>query len=171
MRKTTKIIGIVGFVICLIIMYTTDSGIPGIQKYDPNFRLLDMQFHYDAEVVYNTFEKIGDSGREAYQNFLLLDFVFIFCLLITMLVITAKVFSYPRTRTFFVWICVLRALFDILENILLLVMLNSYPLFNNHLATMCSCITTLKFVVLYAWILGIIIRFIKSACSIQQNKP
>ena len=169
MRKAIKIIGIVGFVICLIIMYATDSGIPGIQKYDPNFRLLDMQFHYDAETVHNTFEKIGHSGREAYQNFLLLDFVFIFCFLITMLVITVKVFSYPRARTFFVWICVLRALFDILENILLLVMLNSYPLFNNHLATMCSCITTLKFVVLYAWILGIIIRFIKPICCIQRH--
>jgi len=81
-----------------------------------------------------------------------------------------KVFSYSQARAFFIWICVLRALFDILENILLLVMLNSYPLFNYLLATICCWVTALKFVVLYAWILGIIVRFIKAACSIQRYK-
>lgn len=39
-----KTIGVIGFFICLIIMYITDCGIPGIRKHDPDFKTLDMQF-------------------------------------------------------------------------------------------------------------------------------
>lgn len=171
MRKAIKIFGIVGLIICLVIMYTTDHGIRGIQKHDPDFRLLDMQFRYDTEVVDDTFEKIGDSGREAYQNFLLLDFVFILCFLFTMLTITNTVFPYSRIKTIFLWICVVRALFDILENSFLLIMLNSYPVFNDTPAAMCARITTLKFVVLYVWISGISVRVINTTFgSTQQHK-
>ncbi|MGM0421353.1 MAG: hypothetical protein ACQEQG_10195, partial [Bacillota bacterium] len=64
------IFGIIGFLVSLFIMYRTDHGIPGIRKYDPEFRLLDMRFRYDGEIVYDTFERIGEKGRELYRNFL-----------------------------------------------------------------------------------------------------
>ena len=162
MRKAIKVFGFAGFVVCLIIMYTTDYGIQGMQKYDPDFRLPDMQFHYDAEVIHDTFENIGNFGREAYQNFLLLDFAFILCFLFIMITITNNVFPYPKSKTIFLWICIFRALFDILENSLLLIMLNSYPVFHYTLAAMCSWITTLKFAALYIWMFGIILRFINT---------
>lgn len=73
---TVKYIGIVGFIICLMIMYTTNHGIRGMRKYDADFRLLDMRFHYTAADVNETFTKLNDGGRVAYRDYWILDFFF-----------------------------------------------------------------------------------------------
>jgi hypothetical protein len=136
-------------------MYMTDHGIRGIQTFDHSFRLLDMCFHYSSETVKQTFEQISEGGRKAYQKYLVLDFIFIVCFLITMITISDAVLVSPHIRTFFYIVCGLRALFDVFENILLLCMLGQYPVFNNTLATICSWFTTFKFIMLYIWLLSI----------------
>jgi hypothetical protein len=153
MIKIMKLFGLLGFIICLLIMYTTNHGIRDIQRFDRSFRLLDMRFHYNHETVRQTFEQIGEGGRKAYQRFLLLDFIFIICFFIVMLTITDAVFVDSYYRGIIYILCILRALFDISENLLLLHMLAKYPVFNEALASICSWFTTLKFIVLYIWLL------------------
>lgn len=51
MQTYIFIISIIGFIVCLYIMYKTEHGIPGIKKFDANFRLLDMRFKYDVKTV------------------------------------------------------------------------------------------------------------------------
>lgn len=138
-------------------MYRTNHGIPGIQKYDPKFRLLDMRFRYNSEILYNTFEKIGIEGMKAYRNYLLLDFCFIVCFLIVMIAITLKVTPNNVFRHMILGFAISRAIFDIIENTLLIILLNMYPSQSTILADFCSWVTTLKFIVLYLWIVGIII--------------
>ena len=152
MTRAIKIISFLGFLACLMVMYTTDHGVPGIKKFDPSFRLLDMRFHYSSEIVKQTFERIGEAGRRAYQKYLVLDFVFIAFFLITMITITNAVPAPSYIRTVLYILCGLRAFFDVFENILLLHMLGQYPVFNDTLATICSWITTLKFIMLYIWL-------------------
>lgn len=151
--KLIKVIGILGFFICLLIMYKTNHGISGIQAFDRSFRLLDMRFHYSCETVRKTFEQINRGGRAAYQKFLLLDFVFIACFLITMAAVSEALPVSPQLRTFLYILCVLRALLDVFENILLLHMLGQYPVFSKTSATLCSWFTTFKFIMLYLWLL------------------
>lgn len=151
MNEKIKLIGILGFVLCLFIMYATPHGIRGIQKFDSTFRLLDMQFHYNSKIVKQTFERIHEDGRNAYKKYLLLDYIFIMCFFITMIGITDLFFVSPKVRTILFILCGLRALFDILENTLLLYMLHKYPVFKPNLAAFCSWITTFKFVMLYLW--------------------
>ncbi len=155
MAGTIKLIGIFGFVICLLIMYLTDHGIRGIQTFDRSFRLLDMRFHYNSQIVKQTFEQISEGGRLAYQRYLVLDFIFIICFFITMIAISDAVFVSPHIKTILYIVCGLRALFDIFENILLLYMLGQYPVFNPALTTICSWFTTFKFIMLYLWLLSI----------------
>lgn len=149
-------LGISGFLICLILMYGTNHGIPGIQKYDPNFRLLDMRFRYNGDAIYNTFDKIGSQGVQAYKHFLLLDFCFIASFLIVMIAITLRITSQTTYRNILLGLAVARAALDILENILLITLANNYPIRNDFLANICSWSTTLKFIALYAWVISVI---------------
>lgn len=161
MTRLTKIMGICGFITCLFIMYGTNHGIRGIQLYNRSFRLLDMQFHYSNESVRQTFEQISKGGRSAYQKFLMLDFIFIICFLITMFTITDTVFASSNIKIILFIVCGLRAIFDITENILLLTMLGRYPVFSKFIATLCSWFTTFKFIMLYIWLLFIAMQTIR----------
>ncbi|NTV78102.1 MAG: hypothetical protein HGA25_02895 [Clostridiales bacterium] len=160
MTKIIKIIGIMGFIICLMVMYLTDHGISGIQTYDCSFRLLDMRFHYTSKIVNQTFEQISAGGRIAYQKYLVLDFIFIICFLVVMISISSTVFTSPHVKLFLYTLCGLRALLDVLENILLLRMLRQYPDFDKTLASICSWSTTFKFIMLYIWLLLMILSII-----------
>lgn len=155
-----KVIGVLGFVICLLVMYMTNHGIRGIQMFDRSFRLLDMRFHYSSEMVKQTFEQISEDGRIAYQKYLILDFIFIVCFLITMITISDTALVSPHFRTILYIVCGLRALLDVFENILLLRMLGQYPVFNETLATICSWITTFKFIMFYIWLISIAMQAI-----------
>ena len=84
------ILGTIGFFLCLFIIRRLETGTNGIRKYYENFRSLDMQFRYDSNKVYDTFEKLGIDGRNAYINFLTTDFCFILCFFIIMFAITQR---------------------------------------------------------------------------------
>ena len=81
----------------------------------------------------HTFEQISEGGRIAYQKYLVLDFIFIICFLVVMISISSAVFTSPHVKLFLYTLCGLRALFDVLENILLLHMLRQYPDFDKTL--------------------------------------
>lgn len=153
-----QIVGIIGFFLCLVIMYITPYGVRGIQVYDPEFQLPDMKFHYTAEQITHTFEQIGSEGRASYQKYFILDSVFILCFLIVMVKITYVLFSGSPIRRLLFAVCILGAIFDILENSFMFIILKNYPVINVPMITMCSYFTTIKFLLLYTWILVIIIQ-------------
>lgn len=157
MTKWIVRIGIVGFFICLILMYGSEHGIRGIRKYDSSFQLLDMRFHYSSKEVARVFEAIGDKGRNAYKRYLILDFFFILCLLITMFAITNHMILLPSATIILYVICILRAIFDCMENSALLIMLSKYPTVNHSLNRLCACFTTSKFIMLFSWLIGIVL--------------
>lgn len=158
--KIINVIGITGFLLCLLLMQTTNHGLRGIQKFDPSFRLPDMRFHYSGKSLKPVLERIGEEGRKAYKRFLLLDFIFITCFLITMLAITNAGFVSNPVRILLTITAVMRAVLDVTENTLLLFMLNKYPEFNEKAAVICSWSTTVKFIMLYSWLLLLAIQFV-----------
>lgn len=151
-----KTIGMVVFILCIIIMYCTNYGIPGIRKYDENFKLLDMRFHYSVEDIKDTLTKIGDEGRKAYFNYLILDFIFIFSFFIVQFVLTDKFVTNVNLKNILYVLVIARAVFDIIENSILLKIIHGYPSYNIELANICTWITTFKFVMMYTWIIGIL---------------
>lgn len=155
-----NILGIGGFFICIFIMYVSPYGIKAIRQYDEGFKLLDMRLRYNATALYDTFEKIGKMGREAYNKFLILDYIFITCFLIVMIIIAIKFANNTGVQYILVILASLRALFDILENSLLIYLMKIYPEKNNLLASICSWITTLKFISLYGFVLILILSLL-----------
>ncbi len=164
--KVISLIGFLGFLVCLFIMYRTGYGIRGIQVHSPSFRLLDMRFYYNPDTVKQTFEQIGKGGRYAYQRYLVLDFIFILCFLITMITILNFININVQIRTMLCILCGMRALFDVIENLLLIHMLRQYPRFNEFLASACSCFTTFKFIMLYFWLFIILMQILRSISSL-----
>ncbi|MCI1959374.1 MAG: hypothetical protein LKJ25_07095 [Clostridia bacterium] len=158
MWKFVKVAGIIGFLICLYIMYMTNLGVRGIREYAPSFQLPDMKFHYSVGQIIQTFEEIGGAGRAIYQKYMFLDFVFTLCFVIVMLTITNLLFAGTIIRNFMYVVCVFRAVFDTLENIFLLTALRNYPKTNVPIITLCSYFTSFKFVSLYIWIFALIIQ-------------
>lgn len=154
--KSITYLGVTGFFLILIIMYTTSWGIPGIRRYDAEFRLLDMRFRYNPDMVRTTFKAIGSAGRGIYSRYLVLDFAFIACFFIVMSAITDALIMAPQLRQALSVFILLRALFDGLENTILMILLNRYPRINITLASLCSWATTLKFIMLFIWLLFII---------------
>ncbi len=155
MKKIVRLIGVIGFVICLILMYTTDLGHIGLQKYDADFSLLDMKFHYSVNNIEDTLEGLGSGGRSAYRNFWLLDYAFIACFLIVMLSMVNRYVQNNRAKKVLITLAVMRACFDIAENTFLWVLSRIYPAHHDVLAALCPWITTLKFICLYLWVVGI----------------
>ncbi len=155
MRKILRCMGIAGFLVCLILMYTTDIGERGLRKYDADFQLLDMRFHYAADDVGEAFADLGEDGIAVYQRFWILDFAFIACFLIVMLGITYKFVHCGRLRSILTACILARAVFDIAENSLLLYLSDAYPVCDALLATIGSWATTSKFIALYLWMAGI----------------
>ncbi len=167
MGKIFRFIGVVGFFVCLILMYTTDLGERGLRKHDADFQMLDTSFHYTADDVGEAFETLGEEGIATYHKFWILDFVFIACFLIAMLSITNKVAKSGWIRNILILLLMARAGFDVVENSLLIYLSNTYSVRHDGLATMCSWFTTSKFIALYIWMLGIAVMY---ACSIVKRK-
>ncbi len=151
MNIWVTVLGVIGFFISLILMEFSNLGVRGIQQYDPGFRLLDMRFRYDANTMYQTFDQIGRLGQKSYQHYLFLDYGFIVCFLIVMLALSFWVTTDPRQRNILIALASARALCDILENTLLIGLINSYPQQQMFLATVCSWMTTIKFVFMFLW--------------------
>lgn len=156
MGTIVTVIGSIGFFACLFIMYATKHGIPGLRRYDVDFKLLDMQFRYNTEKVYSTFERIGAGGRAAYRNYLLLDFCFIACFLIVMFALTNRFAGNAALRNTLFALAALRAALDIAENSILLVLIHRLLEKQLALAELCSWVTTAKFCAMYLWLIGIV---------------
>ncbi len=160
MHISIIVLGTIGFFVSLHMMYRTNHGIPGIQKYDPNFQLLDMRFRYNSDIVYETFKKIGTKGRNAYKNYLLVDFIFIACFLIVMSAVSLAVTNQAVFIYILIGLAMSRAVFDILENTLIILLINKYPHQRTGLADFCSWATTVKFLALYLWFIGLILALV-----------
>lgn len=152
MNIWVTVLGTIGFFVSLILMEFTNLGARGIQQYDPGFSLLDMRFKYDANIVYQVFDQIGEQGQQSYKNYLLLDYFFITCFLIVMLALSFRVTADPLQRNILIVLASARALCDIVENTLLIILINNYPQQNLLLATVCSWSTTIKFVFMFLWV-------------------
>ncbi|MEO1815174.1 MAG: hypothetical protein ABGU93_06250 [Acetobacterium sp.] len=158
MNIWVTVLGTIGFFASLILMEFTNLGARGIKQYDPGFGLLDMRLRYDANTVYQVFGQIGAEGQKAYKHYLLLDYCFIACFLIVMLALSFRITADPVQRNILIFLASARALCDILENTLLIVLINNYPQQNMLLATVCSWSTTIKFIFLFLW-LGMLLLF------------
>jgi hypothetical protein len=74
-----------------------------------------------------------------------------------MIAISQKVVTdrYSGLIYILIGLAITRALFDVIENTILIILLNMYSKQNIVVANICSWATTFKFLALYLWLVGI----------------
>ncbi len=147
------------FAVCLLLMRVYE---PHFKALSSGARTLDMSFHSSAE-VFKLFDTLGIQGRLLYIRLLLIDFIFIASFALVQNFILKFVMGRALLKTGWrrmLAISYLRGLLDVIENISLLILINSFPLKTPWLAAFSSFFTTLKFIFLGLWLISIPILYI-----------
>ena len=119
-----------------------------------DFKMPDTHLRYTPELLYNTYEDAEEDGRKQMRLYWLYDFGLIACLLGVMLAVSANIVD-ERTWVYplMIWLTIGRTLVDVLEDLLFLYLLRCFPEYRYSLARFTSGVTTLKHLLLIAWVL------------------
>ena len=136
-------------------------------------KVLDMRFGYAATDVFKLFTSLGVDGRLIYSRYLCDDFVFIISFAIVQNYILkfamGKAMLNSRWR-FLLAIAYFRAFFDTTENIIIFILLNSFPTMSLSLVTVVSNVTKLKFIILGIWLFAIAVSLAARIKISQKSK-
>lgn len=154
-----ELLAILTFISTLMIMGKIE---PDFLAYSNGAKTLDMRFGYDAADVFRLFTTLDVEGRSLYTTYLWDDFIFIasFALVQNYILKFAmgKVLVNSKWRILLA-IAYFRAFFDVTENIIILILLHSFPTILSSLVTVASCATRIKFILLGMWLFAIPISF------------
>ena len=145
--KTVFILFTMTMVIYLLMLL---YSIPMVESFAPNTALFDLSpSGYSYSQAISLLEELGDEGREIYLSRQLpLDFVYpgLFAISYTLLLIWLFSKSIKDTSKIFylAFIPALGGLFDYLENIYIIRMINSFPDLSPRLVQVASTFTLLK---------------------------
>ena len=160
LRITKKDIVIVAiFIVSLFIMDFSSLGQPGLRAFSGGRGMLDMNFFYSPTYSFVMMNRLGTAGINFYVRLLCIDFLFIVSFLYIQVKLLYWFVSLLSLRpgwnrlVAFAWV---RAFFDIGENILLILMLRSFPQ-TISIANISGIITSLKWCTLILNVLLIII--------------
>lgn len=119
-------------------------------------QVLDTYLYYSASEAYEAMEKYGDYKRQRYiQGTILLDFIYpvIYCLLLSFSLFRLKV---NARRAILPWWILL---VDYLENGIIIFLLSRFPVRYEGLAGIAGVVTLIKWLMVIASILSLIILF------------
>lgn len=139
----------------LIIMSKIELG---FLAYSNGAKTLDMRFGYNASDVFKLFTSLGAEGRLIYVRYLCDDFIFTVSYALVqnyiLKFVMGKTMLNSRWRVL-LSIAYFRAFFDAMENIFIIILLNSFPSMLLSLVTVASSVTRLKFILLGMWLFAI----------------
>lgn len=165
MRKDRIIIRVIVVVMFLISLYMTEAGFCGSQvvaTYNGGFGTVDMK-SYDAEVVRSALSPMGAEGLYVYKLYYLMDFMFVLCFGAFQIMLINDVFSFQKNRTVTIAITavpVIRGLCDIVENVILLVTINTFPQINETAISVSARFTQAKLLCIRIWVILILVGII-----------
>jgi hypothetical protein len=123
---------------------------------DERIIVMDGVFSYDANLVNDVFERLGNGGRRIYTIFHIFDCVFAlsYCLLMMALLrpITAK-----SKKWIWIMFPILPAAFDCIENILIQIMSFQFPSINHNFVCSVSVISSLKWFAILLWLIVFVV--------------
>jgi hypothetical protein len=156
-KNQAKIIIIfsIAWVFLQFIMVIKPFGTEQINSLSPGTKILELQFNYSQEIAQKTIEQLGEAGRNAYSNLVLIDFIFIavyVCFFVVCMRALVSFFKLETTLLTKIWILPLFCGFlDVWENIFTLIQIHTFPeetvlLYGiSNVITMCKYVLTLLY--------------------------
>ncbi|MEG1677539.1 MAG: hypothetical protein RR379_07685 [Clostridia bacterium] len=161
------VVGAVGAACCLYGMLVYQGGEKRLRALDPQFQSLDMRFHYSAEQALACMDGVGGEGRKLLRRYWLIDFALIVFLGMVMLAITHNTASIALVRYAMYALVMLRALLDLVENALLLMVLNGDASKRRMgLAGVSGYVTSAKWVCMGLWVAALFVGLLYVAFSL-----
>ncbi len=150
----TGIVGTLGVLVCLWCMLNKKNGLyTRLCSLQEGFAMPDLQFRYTTDKLYATLDAVGDEGKRLMIRFWILDFALIFSMFAMMAVVANNVATIPWIAAIMLWSNILRAIADLLEDILLLFACAGYPAKRRAIsAKAASILTAVKWIAAIAWV-------------------
>lgn len=136
-------------IILLLLINGKPFGVAELKERTNGIGILDLERHYTPQHAYDILEAQGEIGRSFYKDILIrLDFIFplsyTLCWISFIIIIWRRWLSTESKWMKFSLIPIFACLFDYIENIFILVMLNKYPVQHVVIAKIASNMTVLK---------------------------
>lgn len=161
------VVSALGMAACLYVMYATRHGHPGLKALDKDFQSLDMRFHYSAEQAFDCFENVGSAGQSMLMRLWLIDYAFIVFFGLAMIAITRNAAKIEAIGWAMVAAAALRALLDIVENLLLTRACAAYPSKRlDGAAALAGYVTSAKWIAMGIWVAGLFVSLFITAIQI-----
>jgi hypothetical protein len=137
---------------------------------DQNLPIIDLQMTYNPEKIASIVAMHTDKAKEAaIKAHVITDTIYPIVYFFLFSIILSFIFYKWKIKPYFKWINILPIgiiIFDYLENIIIIKMLNNYPADINNLATYCSLFTMIKWffsaITLLLIVAGIITNLLKN---------
>ena len=151
------------FVIISILINGKPFGLAQLKEMTGGVGIIDMEFNYNTEKVYDLIEKMGENGRHFYLKFIFfLDLIFpiSYCLFLS----SALLFFLRKNNINFglvIFIPILAFLSDYTENFLMLPVYLNYPDKISAIISIANIFTIAKFVcILLSYLILLILIFL-----------
>lgn len=141
-------------------------SIPAVMAFAAGLPLFDMSpFGYSFDHANNLLKNLGTEGRNLYLSLQLpADFIYpgLFAITFSLILVwLLKKLVQPTSKLFYAAIIpVLAGLFDYLENIFIIKMINSYPTLDSSLVSIASLLTLFKSQLTTVYFIGVLIILI-----------
>ena len=159
------------FILNAIILGRVDQPLQDLANGEPK---LDLRFGYDLATVERLFDAYGEQGRELYVWDLLIDTPFPVLGGLATILFVLVAFHNPRWQMILVTAPVTFIITDLLENVLFMILLQSYPSLSPRFVAFSSFITQVKrsaFYIIFAELVisGIIVIFVEAKRMISSR--
>lgn len=156
----TGLAGTLGVVICLWCMMNKKNGLlTRLNGLKPGFTMPDLQFRYGSEKLYETLGAVGEEGRRLMVRFWIVDLPLIASMFAMMAAAANNIATIRWIAAVMLWSNIIRAAFDLLEDLLLLAACAGYPARKKiFFANAAGMATAVKWTAAVAWVAGMFLN-------------
>ena len=165
MSKKKIVIRVIVTLLFLVSLYFVEAGFCGsgvVAEYNGGFGTVDMK-SYNVETVQSALSPMSEEGISVYKLYYLMDFIFILFFGAFQIMLINDVFSFERSKftTIIIFsVPVLRGICDMIENVILLWTLYTYPRINEWAISVSAKFTSAKLMSIKGWIVLIVIGLV-----------
>lgn len=165
MLKMSKYTGVVIGILFFISLFLVEFGVAGsnvVATYNNGYGTFDMK-QYDVQVVEDILSEMSPEGIRVYRFYYLWDFIFVIFFGLFQCYLSRRIYSwwkFPKAKLLVCIIPFIRGGLDIIENVILLKTLYTFPQINATLIAISSVITKGKLLMIRLWILEIIVGIV-----------
>ncbi|MDD3414652.1 MAG: hypothetical protein PHY47_11705 [Lachnospiraceae bacterium] len=154
------------FAISLYVVEWSSIGSHAVGQYNNGYGTFDMK-SYSVDIVTQVLNQMEPRGFVVYKKYFVADFFFVLTFGSLQIMLLNMVYKWNKNKIkYILWtVPVLRGIFDIIENIMLLTVLNRFPIISERIIHISSIATGLKLLMIKIWtvifIVGILWGIIK----------